>query len=371
VKSPQQYEPVPGAFEGRTFDEAVGQARQFFGNDAPVRCWKIRRGGVLGFFTQEAFVAGVTPPFEATTRVKTEPASNEIMESQGPKGPKELKSARRGLALRASRLIDSPQNASLSDLVERTRDQVDLGVDSTPDADFSAVLAQAEAALSVAETVLAPRPVRDDPVEPVAPGPIEGLTASLVAVGIPVEFRPGESEITLDGLVHSLARLPRAPSVPTSGGSVIIVVGARRDALTAAQQVVTKLGLESSDLVEFDRTSAGRQRVARRRAAQKVTVLVVEASLRSRGLVEVASWIEKLQPDQVLGAVPATAKRADVAHWRAQLGRIDALALSRMAQTTTAAELMGEIPIAFVDGAEASPLRWVWLLLNSVLEHGQ
>jgi hypothetical protein len=66
-----------------------------------------------------------------------------------------------------------------------------------------------------------------------------------------------------------------------------------------------------------------------------------------------------------VGAVPATAKRSDVELWRVQLGHLDTLALSRLADTATPGELMGLLPIGYLDGEEASTLRWVSILLGS------
>jgi len=53
------------------------------------------------------------------------------------------------------------------------------------------------------------------------------------------------------------------------------------------------------------------------------------------------------------------------------LGRIDALAVVRLADTTTPGELMGGFPISLIDGMEASTLRWVWRLLGATLQSGQ
>jgi hypothetical protein len=120
-----------------------------------------------------------------------------------------------------------------------------------------------------------------------------------------------------------------------------------------------------------DPTDAGRQRVTRRRASNKVTVVAVEASLKSRHLASAASWVRQVDPDYVLAAVPATAKRSDVVEWSGQFDRIDALALSGLAKTATPAELMGHLPIAFIDGRLASPLRWSVTLLALMLERGE
>jgi len=76
-------------------------------------------------------------------------------------------------------------------------------------------------------------------------------------------------------------------------------------------------------------------------------------------------------PDYVLGAVPATAKRADVEHWRAQVGHLQALALSRLGNTASPGELMGLLPISTLDGEEASTLRWVLTLLRATVERAR
>jgi hypothetical protein len=107
--------------------------------------------------------------------------------------------------------------------------------------------------------------------------------------------------------------------------------------------------------------------VARRRSSNKVTVLVVEATVRSRNLTAVASWIDQVRPDYVIGVVPAATKRSDVASWGARLGHVDSLALSRLADTATPGELMGLLPIALLDGDEASTLRWMVTLLGTEL----
>jgi len=361
----QQPKPVSGEFGGRTSEEAVRLARRELGHEAPVRCWKTRRGGVLGFFAKEAYVAGLAPPAGAIEPVRT-------ARPRPARARPAPKAASGGL-----------EPVSLSNLVEGTSDEVTLGSNSVADAVFSEVLAQAEAAVNGVDDYTAaqsaPHPAAHpapsvtpsaDPPSLVRPERIGGLTESLTALGVPAEYRPDEAAATLDGLAHALARLPGVPPLPNAGGSVIVVVGARRDALVAARHVVADLGLCPSDVVGPDRTDANRQRVARRRSANRVTVLVVAASVRSRDLVAAAAWVQKIGPDYVLGAVPASAKRSDVAQWRAQLEQVDALAVSHLADTATPGELMGELPIALIDGSGASTLRWVLTLLEAKLGRG-
>ncbi|MGA2307028.1 MAG: hypothetical protein ABSH29_22980 [Acidimicrobiales bacterium] len=356
MKLPQRPESTSGQFEGRTPAEAVQLARVEFGHDAPVRCWKTRSGGVLGFFAREAFVAGISPPAGAIKAVKTPRPAKE---------PKEVRAA-----VPHELPPPSPDRATGAKLVEDTSDEVTLGSAQVPAAVFSEVLAEAQAAVNGTDLVV--RPPWPAPVDamPVLASPewIDGLNDSLARIGVPRAFRPNRAEATLDGLAVALAMLPAAPKLPTEGGSVIVVVGAGRDAQAAARALLARLGLEASDLLTVDRTDAGRQRVTRRRSSNKVTVLVVDASLRSRSLTAVAPWIEQVKPDHVIGAVPATAKRSDVEHWRAQVGHVDALAVSRLGDTSSPGELMGLLPIAFLDGEEASTLRWVLTLLRAKLE---
>lgn len=340
-------EPTSGEFEGRTLEEALQLAYQELGTEALLRCWKVRRGGIFGFFARESFVAGLTPPASATVR---------------PKGGGSSRSRRGGQE------HATPQAPShLYDLVEATRDEVTLGADLALESDFSKVLAQAEEALvsAAADRITPPlpssEPVQDDRER------IEGLRANLAGLGVPADYLPEESE-TLDALARSLAKLPSPAPMVKVAGSLLVVVGSQREALAAAQHVVANLGLDASDLIVGDPTSSGRQRVMRRRSGKKMTVLVVQASLSSRGIDQIATWIDRLKPDYVLGAVPATVKPSDFSRWQSKLGRIDALALSRVTDTTSMAELMGTIPIALLDGAPASTLRWVALLLNSMLE---
>jgi hypothetical protein len=338
-------------------------ARAEFGSDAPVRCWKTRTGGVLGFFAREAFVAGITPPPGAIKAVKTPRPPRELREAEdveAPTGQPELAPA-------------TPDRESLSLLVEGTNDELTIGAAPVPAAVFSEVLAEAQAAVSGADVGahLQWSPPRHALPALTGPERIEGLNDRLAGIGVPLSYRPTETEATLDGLARVLATLPVAPTAPICGGSVIVVVGAAREAQAAARVLLAQLGLATSDLLAVDRTDAGRQKVARRRASNKVTVLVVEASLRSRDLAVAASWIEHVTPDYVLGAVAATAKRADVDHWRARVGRLDALALSRLGHTASPGELLGLLPIAFLDGEEASTLRWVLTLLRTTLERPQ
>ncbi len=380
MKLSLQPEAASGEFEGHTAEEAVRLARAALGEDAAVRCWKTRRGGIGGFFTRETFVAATAPPAGAVRRVKVARAAPPRRAAERAQVHASTKETPQVTVPRAE---DVPENGDLSQLVEWTEDEVVLGPAAVADDAFLRVLAEAEAAVHAAPALtparsapststavpeVQPAEAPDAAVAPEVPGRIDDLCRRLADIGVPPQYLPDEGRSTLDGLAGALARLPSADPVPSAGGSVIVVVGARRDAHATARSVWSELGLEASDLLEADPNDVSRHKVARRRASNKVTVVVLEASLRSRALSLVAGWIEKVKPDQVLGAIPASTKRADVAHWRAQIGRVDAVALSRLSSTMTPGELMGELPIAYLEGRPASILRWELLLLTTIEE---
>jgi hypothetical protein len=372
-----------GGFEGATSEEAVRLARQELGAGAPVRCWRTRQGGLFGFFARERYIAGLEPPPGA---IDPDPPARPPQADQPRPATVEANPMNR---TRRSRPSGRPAPASeppvvtsappqpsapteqtlWAALVEETTDEVVLGSRMSEVA-FSDVLAEAEAAVSSADEVTVAEPVPPPTPAPTTadPTPVDGLGAVLVELGVPEAYGPDPGESNLDDLVRSLGRLPAAPPLPTRPGAVIVVVGSLRDARALGERVQAALGLPPTDLLVAERTDAVRQRILRRRTRKNTTVVVVEASLASRSMARVAPWVTKLRPDHVLGVVPATAKRADVLHWGGQLGPVDALALSGMAETATPGELMGALPISHLDGSEASALRWAWVLLGRYVE---
>lgn len=361
MKSSQPFDSGTLQFEGRTVDDALRRARQELGPTAAIRCWKVRRGGLLGFFERESFVAGLTPPVGAHER------GDDVSTSRvrGSRAPGATNPWRAALSSSFGPLPETSSRAVIADLVEATTDEVVLGTDHGVGNAFREVLAQAEAALADQPETSEEQSAPDigDGSEPV--GRIVHLREQLLDIGVPEAYLPVDL-VTLDHLVQALDRLGAPPPMVSAPGSLVIVVGTRRDVHATAAHVVSLAGLIPSDVITFQPTSEGRRRVRRRQRAGKPTVLAVEASPGSRSLAEVAHWIETLQPDQVLGAVSATLKRSDVERWRDALGRIDALALLRLAETATGAELMGVAPIALVEGRPATTLRWVVILLNLI-----
>lgn len=340
-------ESAPGEFVGRSAEEAVERARSALGTQVKVRCWKTRRGGVLGFFAREVFVAGVKEPHDTS---KLAPRSEDPLP-------------------RASH--DAP---TLDELVTATEDEVSLGAaDSVADDHaFRDVLAQAEAALHGAvfddaewhshEAVRSPGAARA-----VLGDDLESFRASLDSLGLPPAYRPSRDESALDGLARSLMALPVPAALPVSPGSLIAVVGSRRDARAVAHEVAASLDLDEADIMVWCDDPAVRRRITRRKRSARVTVVALEAPVRGRALEEPCAELKRMAPNYVLGVVGATQKCSDVDRWRREFA-LDALALRRWSETETPAELLASLPVYSVDGEVMSRLRWLALLLSTYVD---
>jgi len=230
-------------------------------------------------------------------------------------------------------------------------------------------------------------------VEVPAPLPVPDLFERLQALGVPEAHLPDPERVTLDAVARSMGGLPEAPPLPTAPGSVVAVVGtaaavARTTRMLAgaapfrhgprpdpARRVWSPEDLTGPDRPLDDVLQEGDPlevagRVARRRLDGRPSVVAVEVvpghPMRSHDRTVIAS----VQPDYVLGAIDASAKRADVAQWRDDLGSVDALALWGLDGTVSPAELLGVLPIAFVDGVPGTPVAWTLHLLHRAAEGG-
>ena len=116
-----------------------------FGRDAPVRCWKTRTRGVLGFFAREAYrrrhlAAG------GSHQGGEDPTAGQGAHGTGAKTPDDPRDPGHASSWRRQ-----PERDSLSQLVEGTSDELTLGSAPVPAAVFSEVLAEAQAAVSGAD----------------------------------------------------------------------------------------------------------------------------------------------------------------------------------------------------------------------------
>jgi len=224
-----------------------------------------------------------------------------------------------------------------------------------------------------------------------APQPIPDLFERLRSLGVPEVHLPDPERLTLDAVARSMDGLPEAPPLPTAPGSVVAVVGS-----AAAVARTVRLLSGAAPFLHGPRPDPSRRvwapedrtapegptddvlqvgdplevagRVARRRLDGRPSLVAVEVTpghlMRSHDRTVIAS----VQPDYVLGAIDASVKRADAARWRDDLGVVDALALWGLDGTVSPAELLGVLPVAFVDGVPGTPVTWTLNLLQRAAE---
>ena len=350
---------VSDQFQGRTLVDAVRRARRELGEDAPIRCWKVRNGGVLGFFAHEYYVAGLTPPSSVAQGVPSEqaaqPLDGDTQHDETIEYPFDVALSDGGDAL----------IPALTEIVEAKNDEVTLGAEAATRRAFGEVLAQAEALLMRPSVEPSPitydRPDRRCNLESGPPS----LRIGLADLGVPAEYLPDDGG-GFDALWSCLARLPSVAPLSAEPGSVIVVVGSRRDALATVNELVGELGLEARDVIDEESSSDARRRVQRRRRTSRTTVVVVSAPVGASNVADTRTWLERLDATYVIGAVGANSKRADVLRWLDQLGVVDALACWRLGDQASVADLMGVAPICLLNGSPATPMNWMALLVRAL-----
>jgi hypothetical protein len=274
------------------------------------------------------------------------------------------------------------------------------GTPTSTDAGERTASASASASASTPPAKKAPRP--KPKARPTPPAPrsttavkqeqrsrsarIPDLRPGLRSLGVPDSFLPRGQRPSLDQLATVMGTLPVSPALPTRTGAVVAVVASEPnldrtvDLLTAElslgqRDVLRFVGspgaarLPSADLMSAEGGRLGRQ-IVRRRASGRTSLLAVAAVPGAPLGRDVRVLLEQLAPDYVLAAVDAHNKRVDVEHWVGEVPAVDALALWDLSGTRTPAELLGVLPIAFVDGEPASTLAWTLLLADRAMGHG-
>ena len=98
--------------------------------------------------------------------------------------------------------------------------------------------------------------------------------------------------------------------------------------------------------------------------AGEMTVVAVDAPLRSGG----RTWLEQMlaiwAPSAVWAVVEATRKAEDLGPWLRALPRVDALMVQDTDLTADPAAVLSRagVPVALLDGARATAHRWASLL---------
>ena len=182
-----------------------------------------------------------------------------------------------------------------------------------------------------------------------------------------------------------MGTLPAPPALPTCTGAVVAVVGSGGNLERTVDVVAAALSLGQRDVLRFcgspgaahvrpadvmtaDGPRLGRQ--IRRQTAGRTSLMAVQAEPGMPLGREAGELLEQVAPDYVLAAVDAASKRADVEYWIGELLHVDALALWDLSCTRTPAELLGVLPIAFVDGEPSTPLRWTLALAGRAMDRG-
>ena len=215
---------------------------------------------------------------------------------------------------------------------------------------------------------------------------IPDLRPGLRSLGVPDLYVPRGQRPSLDQLASAMGTLPVAPALPTRSGAVVAVMGSDRDLERTVDLVRAELSLGQRDVLRFvaspgaalvgpaDVPSAEGQRlgrqIARRRACGRTSLLALQAGPGMPLGRDLCRLLDQATPDYVLAAVGAACKRVDVEHLIGELLRVDALALWDLSRTRTPAELLGVLPIAFVDGEPSSSLGWTLTLAGRATERG-
>lgn len=355
--------------EGGDLAELMVHVRAEFGPTARIiRADRVRSGGLVGFFARERYELTVDVPDEpfARPRAMRVPAAA----LAGPVGIDALLAAADAAEARAQIGGTGPMPAvgpsAGSPLVS-------TGADA-----FASVLEQVRAMTGAqgltADVEVPAAPARVfEPMVPEQVAPPTGTNRSaLLDLGVPERMLAGIAEPA--PLSVLLANVPTAPDLPRAPGSVVVVVGAGREAAAVGAQVVERLRLAPTSLVVAgegepstgrvrrltDTAAAARWRVMPDGGQIRVVALAVGPDARDRGVA--AEILAALDPDQVWGVVDARTKPRDSARWLTEVGqrrRVDALAVRGLFETTQPGTVLDlGVPVAWFDGIPATGVAW-------------
>ena len=182
-------------------------------------------------------------------------------------------------------------------------------------------------------------------------------------------------DLRLD-LTRALDTLPQAPPRPTAKGTVMAVVGAMAGGRSVAHEVAASLGLDDERVIVL--TARPRSKTAALELSDAEEIREHRRSWRWRDepvLVIVdcagspsAGWAHAMlgcvEPTVTWGLVEATRKIEDLRAWSADIGGLDALAVVDLDATLSPAAVLGlDIPVATLDGRDATAEGWASLLV--------
>ncbi|MCZ2836490.1 hypothetical protein [Modestobacter sp. VKM Ac-2985] len=220
----------------------------------------------------------------------------------------------------------------------------------------------------------------------------EELVIRLLTLGLPDSLLGPDftSDAAARGVYAALTRtlserLPSAPPAPTEPGDVLMLVGPGAETFAAARSLASSLRLEPEAVLwaasgalaglapEASRITSVETALARRRTSATtgaVTVVAVDAPLRTSG----GPWMEHMlsvwSPTAVWAVMEATRKPEDLVPWLDGLPRLDAVVVEDTDSTADPAAVLDHVPVpvAMVDGTRATAHRWASLLCERLEE---
>lgn len=388
---------VQSRYEGPDLEALLEQVRSELGSGTTIlSANKVRSGGIAGFFARERYevivehdglavpaVAAADDPNRSVRPPDIAPSSlmdlvDRVSEQERAAAPR-ISTESQPFAAVMERVA---RDAGMAAAATVTADEADLEEAPDPVVEDASVPAAETAAES------APVPAPAAPTAPAAPAPAAvvpmstpaGHVGALVRMGLPASYVPAvPSPAAVEAALRSsLTRLPAAPGMPSTTGSVLAVVGERQAALQLARDLSTQAGLDPDAV-----TIATRKRLPARtpqnlvisgsddahekrrswRRRERPSVVVVDAELCAEKPAWAYHVLAALEPEATWGVVDATRKTEDVAAWLGGLGGVDALAVNDLDATTSPAAVLNlDVPVGRIDGRPASPALWAALL---------
>ena len=346
-------------FEAETLEEAIKKAKDSGLSDTEIRCWKVRKGGMAGFFARERYVAAKHDPQE----VKIDPNTAEELVAKTSEWIEHINSAKNpdignveSFAVSATMpLRDLTDTSHLEDLIIDTKDELQCDKSKGINIEFDKMLAEAtlitKQAIATGDTVSSAS--RTESLNR------KRKSGELSELGIDKAMYPEVEDGSLDTLFSILSSIEIAkdPKVNQSAGSVAMVLKASSS--VSNEQIAKMFEVDVDDVILAECDKLGMIQVAIRKKKRSLTICVVETRLENNLGEEIHAWMKDVNPSYVLGIIDAKAKEVDVLTWVKRIPAITSLALMDVQKTSTPAELIGKVPVAFLDGEPATPYQWM------------
>jgi hypothetical protein len=358
-------------YEGVRLDDVLARVREEHGPDANIVSADLtRRGGVGGFFARETFEVVVelesepAPPAAPIPSTPT-PATAPPLEQR--RGPTSQPAAPQ--AATAPPVQPAPAAAGLDDAPPPPRF---AAVPAQP-----AAVAPGEFARMLADMIDDPDPLSSEPTPIVPPDLLVTNTGQVPALGgTPMAEPTDVAPIGIGELLGQLNRMIK-PIRPVPDHGVVAVVGPRGDAVEVGLGLAQACGRAPSEVMVAAPTDPGV-------TPATIGIVVAESSRRrhQRGQAGPTIVVVSVMPGmdghrwaaETLAAIAPTQIRLAVAGWRpidrvaqtlAGIGGVDVIDLVSLdGATAPEAFLRLGVPVATIDGQEATATLWAALLVD-------